>query len=184
MDVALDAPETAILAEDEVSLYLQATTMRVWAPVGQTPTVRVHTGRQKTNFYGCLNLKTGREIVMEAETMNAEATAAYLRLIADSIPDGPILLLWDRAPWHRGLAIREFLAANPRFEILWFPPGAPDLNPQEQVWKRTREHISHNHIQTRLSQLAAVFAGYLTDSVFKSSFLERYGYLANRPIFN
>lgn len=158
--------------------------MRVWAPTGQTPIVRVHTGREKTNFYGCLNLKTGREIVMEAETMNAAATATYLQWLADSIPDGPILLLWDRAPWHRGPAIREFLVANPRFEILRFPPGAPDLNPQEQVWKRTREHISHNHRQTRLSQLAAVFADYLTDSVFKSSFLERYGYLANRPIFN
>lgn len=183
MDVALDAPQTVILATDEASLYLQATTMRVWAPIGQTPTVRVHTGRQKTNFYGCLNLKTGTEIVMEVETMNAETTTAYLQLIAATIPEGPILLLWDRAPWHRGPAIRDFLAANPRFEILWFPPGAPDLNPQEQVWKQTREHISHNHIQTQLSQLADVFADYLTNSVFKSTFLEQYGYLANRPIF-
>lgn len=184
MDVALDAPETVILAEDEVSLYLQATTMRVWAPVGQTPTVRIHTGRQNTNFYGCLNLQAGTEIVMEAETMNSDTTAAYLQLIAAAIPENPILLLWDRAPWHRGPAVREFLAANHRFEVLWFPPGAPDLNPQEQVWKRTREHISHNHIQTRLNQLAEVFAGYLTNSVFKSTFLERYGYLANRPFFN
>jgi hypothetical protein len=32
--------------------------------------------------------------------------------------------------------------------------------------------------------LADIFAGYLIDSVFKSTFLERYGYLANRPTFN
>ena len=158
--------------------------MRVWAPIGQTPQVRIHTGREKTNFYGCLNLHTGQEIVMQAETMNSATTATYLEMIAAAIPDKPILLLWDRAPWHRGAAVGDFLAANPRFEILWFPPGAPDLNPQEQVWKRTREHISHNHMQTVLRDLADAFEGYLSNSVFKSAFLERYGYSANRPIFN
>jgi transposase len=184
MDVAQEAPETVLLAEDEASLYLQATTMRVWAPMGQTPTVRIHTGRENTNFYGCLNLRTGAEIVMQAETMNSITTAGYLQRIAETIPDKPILLLWDRAPWHRGAAVRDFLGANPRFEIMWLPPGAPDLNPQEHVWKRVREHISHNHCQTHLRQLANAFATYLTDSVFKSAFLERYGYWAHRPIFN
>ena len=184
MDVAQNAPETVILAEDEASLYLQATTMRVWAPIGQTPIVRIHMGREHTNFYGCLNLQTGTEIVMQADIMNSTTTAAYLQMIADAIPDKPILLLWDRAPWHRGTAVRDFLEANPRFEILWLPPGAPDLNPQEQVWKRTREHVSHNHRHTQLRNLADTFVTYLTDSVFKSAFLERYGYSANRPSFN
>jgi transposase len=121
----------------------------------------VHTGRENSNFYGCLNLQTGTEIVMQAETMNSATTAVYLKMIADAIPDKPILLLWDRAPWHRGSAVRDFLQANPRFELLWLPPGAPDLNPQEQVWKQTREHISHNHRQTRLKHLADTFATYL-----------------------
>jgi transposase len=183
MDMAQDAPETVLLAEDEASLYLQATTMRVWAPIGQTPTVRIHTGRENTNFYGCLNLRTGTEISMQAETMNSTTTANYLQMIADALPDKPILLMWDRAPWHRGAAVRDFLAANPRFEVLWLPPGAPDLNPQEQVWKRTREHISHNHRHAQLGQLATAFVTFLSDSVFKSTFLERYGYVADCPGF-
>ena len=44
------------LAEDEASLYLQATTTAVWAPRGQTPVIRVHPGRGKVNFYGTLIL--------------------------------------------------------------------------------------------------------------------------------
>ena len=121
---------------------------------------------------------------MQAETMNSATTAVYLEKIATAIPDKPILLLWDRAPWHRGAAVRDFLDNNPRFEILWFPPGAPDLNPQEQVWKRTREHISHNHMETKLQDLADAFESYLSNSVFKSAFLERYGYSANCSVFN
>gem|GEM_PF-7098491 len=31
-------------------------------------------------------------------------------------PDVPILLLWDRAPWHRGSEIQGVLHANPRLD--------------------------------------------------------------------
>lgn len=179
-----EAPDTVILVEDEAGLYRQASVMRVWAPVGQTPTVRVHTGRQQTHFYGSLNLLTNKEIVMQATQLNSETTATYLQLLADTSPDKPLLLLWDGATWHGGPAVTAFLEQNPRFTIMRFPPGSPDLNPQEQVWKLTREQVSHNHLQTDFKQLAADFMTHLTHSTFQSSFLERYGYSAVRPIFN
>jgi len=50
IDITQDAPETAILAEDEAILYLQLATMAVWAPQGQTPVVRAHPGHEKVNF--------------------------------------------------------------------------------------------------------------------------------------
>ena len=78
MDIAQTAPETVILAEDEASLYLQATTMRVWAPVGQTPSVRVDTQREMVHFYGCLHLATGEQTAMKAKRMNSETTALFL----------------------------------------------------------------------------------------------------------
>ena len=88
------------LAEDEASLYLQATTTAVWAPRGQTPVIRVHPGREKVNFYGTLNLHTGQEIAMQSHVMNGQATATHLQQILEALPGVPILLLWDRAPWH------------------------------------------------------------------------------------
>ena len=51
-----------ILAEDEMSLYLQATTTAVWSPIGQTPEVVVHPGREKVSFYGSLNLQKGADL--------------------------------------------------------------------------------------------------------------------------
>jgi hypothetical protein len=50
MDIAQTAPETIILAEDEASLYLQATTTTVWAPCGQTPVVSVQPARDRESF--------------------------------------------------------------------------------------------------------------------------------------
>jgi hypothetical protein len=114
MDLAQESPDTVILAQDEASMYLQATTTVVWAPRGQTPVVRVHPGREKVNFYGTLNLHTGLEIVMRSAVMNAGATAQHLEQILQAIPDVSILLLLDRGPWHSGQPIREVLMANPR----------------------------------------------------------------------
>src|SRR5687767_5756158 len=119
-------------------MYLQATTMNVWSPVGDTPRVRVDPGRAKVGFYGTLNLRSGCEVVTRTQALTAAASAQHLQLILDTFPDSPILLFWDRAPWHRGEPVRAVLAANPRLEIIEFPVAAPDLNPQEQVWKQTR----------------------------------------------
>lgn len=184
MDIAQDAPETVILAEDEAWMYLQATLMAVWAPKGETPMVRVDPGRKKAGFYGTLNLKTGEEIVTRTIEFNAIETTRHLQQILDRYPKVPILLLWDRAPWHQGEAIHHFLEANPRLEVMKFPTASPDLNPQEQVWKRARRTASHNHIFTKLPELADHFEAHLQNHTFSSSFLERYGYHIICPFSN
>ena len=165
-----------ILAEDEASLYLQATTMAVWAPRGQTPVVRAHPGRESVKFFGTLNLSTGEEIVMQAETMNAETSAQHLKQILAAWPDIPLLLLWDRAPWHSGQPVHEVLEANPRLEVMRLPVAAPDLNPQEQVWKAARRAVSHNHLSPRLPDLAQRFEHHLTSTTFACSLLDQHGF--------
>ena len=109
MDVAQAAPNTVWLAEDEAGLYLQAMTCHVWSPTGQTPIVRADPGRTKTNFYGTLNLQTGQELAMRSDVMNAEVSAQHLEMILGANPDVPIILLWDRTPWHRGKPMDQVL---------------------------------------------------------------------------
>ncbi len=171
------------MAEDEASLYLQATTMRTFAPVGQTPIVRVDPQRDKVSFYGTINLETGRVIAHRSPKMNAKVTAHHLGQILDAIPDRDILLLWDRAPWHNGPAIRQILEENPRLEIMLLPVAAPDMNPQEHVWKATRRATSHNHIQKRLPDLADRFEHHLTSTAFNCSLLDAYGFNTIRSRF-
>ena len=172
-----------ILAEDEAALYLQATTMAVWAPRGQTPVVRLHPGREKVNFYGTLDLSTGQEVAMRTPVMNSETTAQHLEQVLRVYPRVPILLLWDRAPWHRGQPVRDVLAAHPRVEVMHFPVATPDLNPQEQVWKDSRRSVSHNHQIPRLPELEDRFEQHLNSNTFECSFLNQYGFTAICPMF-
>jgi transposase len=174
MDIAQTAPETVILAEDEASLYLQATTTAVWAPQGQTPLIRVHPNRDKVSFYGSLNLRSGQEVVTQEPTMNGEATARHLNQVLTTYPDLSILLLWDKATWHGGPAVRAVLEANPRLEVMRLPTAAPELNPQEMVWKATRAAISHNHDERQLATLTERFEQHLISTTFCYSMLEKY----------
>jgi transposase len=183
MDTAQEAPTTVILAEDEASLYLQATTQVVWYPQGQTPLVTQAPGRDSLHYYGTLNLHTGQETVMATKTMNAAVTALYLQLLLGAYPDRPLLLLWDRAPWHRGQPIQEVLAANPRLEIWFLPTAAPDLNPQEHVWKAAREAVSHNHQMAKLADLASRFERFLNETTFPCSLLDKHAYHNICPMF-
>lgn len=151
--------------------------MRVWALVGQTPVVRVATNRDNTHFYGALNLLTGEEIVMRSAVMTGEVSVLFLQQILSAYPDAPILLLWDRATWHHGAEMRAFLASHPRLEIMWLPPGCPELNPQEHVWKAARESVSHNHGHTKLPMLAQEFERYLRETRFACSLLAQHDYV-------
>lgn len=172
------------LAADEASLYLQATLMRVWAKKGETPVVNVAANRDNTHFYGALNLKTGQETVLRSDLMKAQVSALFLLYLLATYPDVGILLLWDRAPWHQGKAIRAVLEANPRLEILWFPPGSPELNPQEHVWKAVREAVSHNHQVARLDVLAEEFETHLKTARFPCDLLDRHDFHNIAAIFN
>ena len=164
------------MAGDEASLYLQATLRVVWASRGHTPVVKLDPSRKSTHFYGALNLLTGQEIAMQSPIMNAEISALFLQKLLTAIPEVPIILLWDRAPWHRGSEITQLLEDNPRLQIIRFPTAAPDLNPQEHVWKATRQAVSHNHASKNLNTLAQDFETYLTSTTFPCSFLHKFDY--------
>jgi len=165
-------------------MYLPATTLSGWSPVRDTPRVRVDPGRAKVGFYGTLDLRTGRELVTRHQDLTASTSASHLQLILDTFPEVPILLFWDRAPWHHGQAIRTLLAAHPRLEIIEYPVAAAELNPQEQVWKQSRRAISHNHVCPKLPQLADDFELHLTANTFHSSFLHDYGFDLVCPFLN
>jgi transposase len=169
---------------DQMSLYFQATLTRVWAPVGQTPIIKIAPQRDCIHFYGALDVRTGREIAVTTHEQTNEVTADFLRSLLMLFPHPPILLLLDRAPWHRGPAINEVLEENPRLELMFLPTACPDLNPQEHVWGQAREAVSHNHTQPCFAQLISDFETFLNETIFDIEFMEKYGPPIDPAIWN
>ncbi|MDX2137167.1 MAG: IS630 family transposase [Chloroflexota bacterium] len=167
-------PNGQVIAMDEMSLYVQATTTRLWAACGQTPVVRVSAQRDHVHLYGALNLCNGHEFALPRPEMTSVETADFLRDLFYCYPDQPILLLWDRARWHKGQMVRDLLAHHPRVETLFFPPASPELNPQEHIWSLARTNISHNHALPDLPTLRDTFLHYLATTLFRLTWLTKY----------
>ena len=53
---------------------------------------------------------------------------------------GKLLVVWDGSPIHRGQAVKDFLAsgASHRLQLEQLPGYAPDLNPDEGIWKHLK----------------------------------------------
>ena len=161
-----------ILALDEMSLYFQSTLTRVWSPVGQTPIVVVHPQRDHIHFYGALNLRDGRQIAQVTAQETSDMTTNFVMQLVMWYPQ-PILLLLDRAPWHYG-EFTDFIDQTDRLHVIYFPPACPDLNPQEHVWARARDAISHNHIYPHFPDLIDDFDTYLNETLFTTDFMEAF----------
>jgi hypothetical protein len=177
-------PRLAILSMDQMSLYFQATLTRVWAPLGQTPRIRITPQRDMLHFYGALEVQLGREIAVPALEQTSAVTADFLRLLLLHFPTHHILLLLDRAPWHRGPEIQQVLTGTDRLELLYYPVACPDLNPQEHVWERARDAISHNHQYRSFQPLLDDFETYLNETLFACDFMDQYGPPPNTAILN
>lgn len=166
-------PDGLIIALDQMSVYLQDNLARVWSPRGQTPVVRVAPQRESLKFYGALELESGYEIALALPKMDGANTIHFLEHLLTCLPERQILLLWDRASWHKGAA-RRFVETHQRLEMLYLPPASPDLNPQEHVWKATRAAVGHLFDYRHLSDLRLAFQNHLENTSFKFNWLDKY----------
>jgi putative transposase len=173
-DFLQNHPNGQVIACDEMSLYLQATTTQVWSPVGQTPQVWVSGSREHVHLYGAVNLRTGQAVALPTQGLSSEQTVHFLQKVLQTYPEQPLFMLWDRAPWHRGKEVQALLAAHPRVTTLFFPPACPELNPQEHVWSQARAKISHQHGYRDLRSLTQAFVDFLNTTCFSFCWLEKY----------
>lgn len=92
---------------------------------------------------------------------DAAAVAFFLYHLCHVVK-GRILLVWDRAPIHRGDPVKEFLRKHPgRIHIEPLPGYAPDLNPVEAVWGHTKYGDLANFTPHDLTELKNAAAGSL-----------------------
>jgi hypothetical protein len=76
------------------------------------------------------------------ENFCAPHVVAFLRHLLRHLR-GPVFVLLDRANIHRGPLVRALLARHPRLRLEYFPSYAPELNPDEGVWRWTKDELAN-----------------------------------------
>ena len=90
-------------------------------------------------------LEAGEVEAMEiAGNSNAETSTAFLRQLREKHP-GPLVVIWDNGPAHRGEAIRSYLTTSDlQLRLVALPAYSPDFNADEAVWDWAREEGTAN----------------------------------------
>lgn len=75
----------------------------------------------------------------QQRAFNAEDVVRFLEHLLRQIP-GKVLVIWDGASIHRSEAVKRFLedGAAGRIRLEQLPGYAPDLNPDEGIWKHLK----------------------------------------------
>ena len=124
------------------------TRRRTWGPEGQTPKVPYSYKHERISALATLTVSPVRRHIglyarFQQDNFKAVDVAPFLRHLLGHLP-GPVVLLWDNGPIHKGPAIRQVLLHNPRLHTEWFPKYAPELNPTEQVWKEFKGRTANS----------------------------------------
>jgi len=104
---------------------------------------RIVTGLHKrTHIFGFLS-EDKKKMFMSSDKMNAKSFLNALYKFRKRFTN--IILIIDRAPWHRAKRIKKYLDKYRReIKIIWFPKGCPEMNPVEECWRQTRNNVTAN----------------------------------------
>jgi transposase len=124
---------------DQSGFYLLPMVVRTYAPVGQTPILKEHLTRDHLSAMSGITLDGRLYMLEQQRAFKGDDVVRFLKHLMRQIP-GKLLLIWDGSPIHRGRAIKDFLASGAagRVQLEQLPGYAPDLNPDEGVWKHLK----------------------------------------------
>ena len=137
---------------------LQPTVRRTWAPKGHTPIHHSWARRDRLSVSSALTLspkrrRLGLPFQLFDHNITADETEPFVAQLLKHFPRG-IILVWDRWMVHRSASRRLRDRFGRRVHIAWLPAYAPELNPTEQVWNRSKYTDLANFIPQDVAHLA------------------------------
>lgn len=135
---------------DEGRFGLITTLKRMWAEKGKPLSIPVKQGYKSFYTYSSVSPDTGDAFSLLLPEVNTKMMNIYLHEFAEAYQDKEIVLLMDRAGWHRS----KNLNIPDNITIKFLPPYSPELNPVEKLWQWIRKEVYHNVIYHTLTELS------------------------------
>ncbi len=105
-----------------------------WCKRGIRPSVPCHHIREYRYVYGAVEPLTGDSYFLIMPFCNTVCMNIFLEELSKQFPDDIILLCCDGAAWHKAGS----LLVPENVSLFFIPPYTPEMNPIEQIWKKSR----------------------------------------------
>ena len=134
-----------ILLEDEASFAQWGSLSYTWARRGQQPAVKTSGKRKGYKVLGAIEYFSGCLFYQGIEgRFTSESYQAFFTLILAQTT-AHVFRIHDGARYHTSKATQQFLEAHrERITVHPLPSYAPDYNPIESLWKKTKTRATHN----------------------------------------
>jgi transposase len=146
----------ALFFADELDISLLAKVGYQWMPKGEQVEVLTPGTNEKRHLAGALNITTGTiahcvwyrkptglflDLLQTLDRTYSARTCFHLQVGVDN------------AKIHQAAAVAKWLAAHPRFELLYLPPYCPQANPLERAFGDVHDKCTRNHTRKQIGHL-------------------------------
>lgn len=123
---------------DEASIRSDDPLQRTWGEKGKTPVVKTSGQRQSINAISALSNKGGFWYHVYSGKFTADkCVECFQRFLRNR--KSSVILIVDGHPVHKSKKVMDYIESQRgKLEIVFLPPYAPDLNPDELVWNQMR----------------------------------------------
>jgi transposase len=114
--------------------------VRTYAPRGQTPILNVALIWDHLSVISAITPDGRLFMSIQTVAFTGVAIVGFLNHLLRHIR-GQLLIIWDGLPAHHGQAVKDFLrqGATQRIHLERLPSYAPDLNPDEGIWRYLKQ---------------------------------------------
>ena len=110
----------------------------VYTPKGVRGVYTYTGSHSKTIMFGLIT-SDGDGLFQRYDAFTGKEFVAFLKAARERF--GKILMITDGAPQHRPGFVREELAGMDGQDLEFFPPGYPDLNAIEELWRQMKHAV-------------------------------------------
>lgn len=133
-------PDYPLTCEDESTFIYDSVSRKVWAIKGRIPKRFVTGSHKKIHVFGFFSEKQGR-LFKQNDKLNSDGVLKAL--YAAKYKFGKMILIVDRASWHRSKKVRAYFEKNRReIKVIYLPVGCPEMNPVEECWRQAKKEVN------------------------------------------
>lgn len=128
-----------IVFVDESAFYLTPHRKSSWSEKGHPLHVMGQFHGEHLSVIGAVTWHGRLLIQVHRHACHGEEVVQFLAHILGQLP-GKIMILWDNGAIHKSKEVQAFLKldTDKRLRIEEFPSYAPELNPQEYIWRQLK----------------------------------------------
>jgi len=147
------AEKAEIFFGDETGIQNIANYARGYAPIGQTPIIRVESKKMKVNMLSAISNRGKLRFVLYKDNMNADKLIDFMRrLVKDS--ERKVFLILDNLRVHHSKKVASWLVKHKdKIEVFFLPPYAPEYNPDEFLNSDLKRNVGNRSMPRSDKQL-------------------------------